>query len=87
MKMSEVNLGMKVRISNNIEKTIDRWTASKEMETMRGGIFTVYLIRANSVNIMGNSGLAWTFAPEDLSMPNIKPPPQPVLFDPKNIIE
>ena len=84
MEKSEIEIGMKVRISEDLTVTQNTWGLTPEMEKMKGKVYSVYDI--NPPYIYDNeSNYYWQFSPGDLLGVEIKPPPPPVIFDVNNL--
>lgn len=88
MKYEDVEVGMKVRVSDDISETHRRFDSNSDMRSMRGHICEVKELTEGrrGVHVFNPvSGDIWTFCAGDLSPLTIHKKPKPVTFDPKNI--
>jgi len=98
MKISEIEIGMKYRISNNLKKTNKIWSINKSMIKMRGKIYKVVHIRQKYTTMENTTieyGLdlqygktihdTWVFCPEDVKPIRMTPSIDSVIFDPHNL--
>jgi len=85
VKEQDVKKGMKVKISNDLSKTENRWSTSEEMLNMRGKIYKITNLSGEGVHIADEYGSGWIFCCEDVEEVPTKPPPPPVTFDPANL--
>lgn len=92
MNIENIKEGMQVRVKcDTLSETKSRWTLDEDgyMWEMRGNIYKVHSVEPhrNGVTLYDQvNDETWIFCPDDLSLPEIKKPKPPVMFDPKNIL-